>query len=64
MIGSAAGTGACRGAGVAGDRPAAAVAQVRAAGGTSTERKRPYGLMAECTDDLGTRFSLGQFPAG
>ena len=44
---------------------AAAVAQVRAAGGTSTEPHRePYGLMAECTDDLGTRFSLGQFPAG
>jgi predicted enzyme related to lactoylglutathione lyase len=39
------------------------VAQVRAAGGTSTEPHRePYGLMAECTDDQGTRFSLGQFP--
>jgi hypothetical protein len=22
----------------------------------------PYGLVAECTDDQGTRFSLGQFP--
>ncbi len=44
---------------------AAAVAQVRAAGGTSTEPHRePYGLMAECTDDLGIRFSRGQFPAG
>ena len=42
---------------------AAAVAQVRAAGGTSTEPHRePYGLMAECTDDRGTRFALGQFP--
>jgi predicted enzyme related to lactoylglutathione lyase len=42
---------------------AAAVAQVRAAGGTSTEPHRePYGLMAECTDDQGIRFSLGQFP--
>ena len=42
---------------------AAAVAQVRAAGGTSTEPHRePYGLMAECTDDQGRRFSLGEFP--
>ena len=42
---------------------AAAVAQIRAAGGTSTEPHRePYGLMAECTDDQGIRFSLGQFP--
>jgi len=42
---------------------AAAVAQVRAAGGTSTEPHRePYGLMAECADDQGIRFSLGQFP--
>jgi predicted enzyme related to lactoylglutathione lyase len=44
---------------------AAAVAEVRAAGGTSTEPHRePYGLMAECTDDQGIRFSLGQFPGG
>jgi len=43
---------------------AAAVAQARAAGGTSTEPHRePYGLMAECTDDQGIRFSLRQFPA-
>jgi predicted enzyme related to lactoylglutathione lyase len=43
----------------------AAVAQVRAAGGTSTEpHHEPYGLMAECTDDQGIRFSLGQFPPG
>ena len=42
---------------------AAAVAQVRAAGGTSTDPHRePYGLMAECTDGQGIRFSLGQFP--
>lgn len=42
---------------------AAAVAQVRAAGGTSTEPHRePYGLMAECADGQGIRFSLGQFP--
>jgi predicted enzyme related to lactoylglutathione lyase len=42
---------------------AAAVVQVRAAGGTSTEPHRePYGLMAECADDQGVRFSLGQFP--
>jgi predicted enzyme related to lactoylglutathione lyase len=42
---------------------AAAVVRVRAAGGTATEPHRePYGLMAECTDDQGTRFSLGQFP--
>jgi predicted enzyme related to lactoylglutathione lyase len=42
---------------------AAAVARVRAAGGRSTEPHRePYGLMAECADDQGIRFSLGQFP--
>ena len=41
----------------------AAVARVRAAGGTSSEPHRePYGLMGECSDDQGTRFSLGQFP--
>ena len=39
----------------------AAVARVRAAGGTSTEPHRePYGLIAECTDDRGARFSLTQ----
>ena len=43
----------------------AAVARVRAAGGTASEpRQEPYGLTADCTDDQGTRFSLGQFPAG
>jgi predicted enzyme related to lactoylglutathione lyase len=42
---------------------AAAVAQVRAAGGTSTEpHQEPYGLIAECTDDQGFRFSITQFP--
>ena len=42
---------------------AAAVARVRAAGGASTEPHRePYGAMAECADDLGFRFTLGQFP--
>ena len=42
---------------------AAAVARVRAAGGTATEPHRePYGAMAECTDDLAFRFALGQFP--
>jgi predicted enzyme related to lactoylglutathione lyase len=40
---------------------AAAVAQVRAAGGTSTEPHRePYGVIAECTDHQGTRFSIAQ----
>lgn len=39
----------------------AAVQQVRSEGGTATDPKRePYGLMAECTDDQGTRFYLGQ----
>jgi predicted enzyme related to lactoylglutathione lyase len=42
---------------------AAAVGRVRAEGGTSTEPHRePYGLIAECTDDQETRFSLTQFP--
>jgi uncharacterized protein len=36
---------------------------VTAAGGTATEpRREPYGLTADCTDDQGTRFYLGQFP--
>ena len=39
----------------------AAVARVRAAGGTSTDPEvQPYGISAECTDDQGTRFYLGQ----
>jgi predicted enzyme related to lactoylglutathione lyase len=41
----------------------AVTGQVRAAGGTASEaHQEPYGLLAECTDDQGTRFSLGQFP--
>ena len=40
---------------------AAAVGRVREAGGASTEPHRePYGLIAECTDDRGARFSLTQ----
>jgi predicted enzyme related to lactoylglutathione lyase len=42
---------------------AAAVGRVRAAGGTSTDpHQEPYGVIAECTDDQGTRFSITQFP--
>jgi predicted enzyme related to lactoylglutathione lyase len=42
---------------------AAAVGRVRAAGGTATEpQQQPYGLTADCTDDQGTRFHLGQLP--
>jgi len=41
----------------------AAVGRVRAASGTATEpRQEPYGLTADCDDDQGTRFYLGQFP--
>jgi predicted enzyme related to lactoylglutathione lyase len=41
----------------------AAVARVREAGGTvlADPAPRPYGVTAECTDDQGTRFYLGQF---
>jgi len=41
----------------------AAVARVREAGGTvlAEPSRQPYGLSAECTDDQGTRFYLGQF---
>ena len=43
----------------------AAVGRVRAAGGTAAEpRQEPYGLTADCADDQGTRFYLGQFPSG
>ena len=43
----------------------AAVGRVRAAGGTATEpRQEPYGLTADCTDDQGSRFYLGQLPGG
>jgi predicted enzyme related to lactoylglutathione lyase len=39
----------------------AAVARVRAAGGTATDvAQRPYGLESQCTDDQGTHFYLGQ----
>ena len=42
------------------DDVAAAVERVRAAGGTATDPERqPYGTTAECTDDQGTRFYLG-----
>ncbi|QLL08326.1 VOC family protein [Mycobacterium vicinigordonae] len=41
----------------------AAVARVRDAGGTvlAEPSQQPYGLSAECTDDQGSRFYLGQF---
>jgi predicted enzyme related to lactoylglutathione lyase len=40
---------------------AAAVQRVRDAGGTSTEPQRqPYCVMADCTDDQGMHFYLGQ----
>ena len=43
------------------DDIAAAVARVRADGGTATDPERlPYGLSAQCVDDQGTRFFLGQ----
>ncbi len=43
------------------DDIAAAVERVRAAGGTSTDpAQQPYAITAECTDDQGTRFYLGQ----
>ncbi|MCW2903063.1 MAG: Glyoxalase/bleomycin resistance protein/dioxygenase [Streptosporangiaceae bacterium] len=39
----------------------AAVARVRAAGGTATEPQRqPYGVTADCVDDQGTHFYLGR----
>ena len=42
------------------DEVAAAVERVRAAGGTATDPERqPYGTTAECTDDQGVRFYLG-----
>lgn len=43
------------------DDIAAAVTRVREAGGTSTDpERRPYGTTAQCTDDQGGRFYLGQ----
>ena len=42
----------------------AAVGQVRALGGTTTEpRRESYGLVADCTDDQGNGFSLLEMPA-
>jgi predicted enzyme related to lactoylglutathione lyase len=40
-----------------------AVARVREAGGTvlAEPSRQPYGISAECTDDQGARFYLGQF---
>jgi predicted enzyme related to lactoylglutathione lyase len=40
-----------------------AVARVLEAGGTVIEEpsQQPYGKMAQCTDDQGGRFYLGQF---
>lgn len=43
------------------DDIAAAVDRVRRAGGTASDpQRRPYGLEADCADDQGTRFYLGQ----
>ena len=41
----------------------AAVARVREAGGTVIEEpsQQPYGKTAQCTDDQGSRFYLGEF---
>ncbi len=64
--------------GIAGGRPTArcipmyevddidaAVARVRAAGGTATDPEvQPYGITSDGTDDQGTRFHLGQITAG
>src|SRR5499427_8210718 len=45
------------------DDAVAAVARVRAAGGQAGEpEQRPYGLIADCTDDHGTRFAVHQPP--
>src|SRR5262249_35559773 len=44
-----------------GDDIQAAVARVRAAGGTASEPvNEGYGIRSECTDDQGVRFHLGQ----
>ena len=41
----------------------AAVVRVREAGGTvlAEPARQPYGVSAECTDDQGARFYLGEF---
>ena len=45
------------------DDAAAAVARVRAAGGQAGDPiPRSYGLVADCTDDQGTRFAVHQPP--
>jgi len=45
------------------DDAAAAVARVQAAGGQAGDPiRRPYGLVADCTDDQGTRFAVHQYP--
>lgn len=45
------------------DDIAAAVEEVRTAGGTATRPEvQPYGVTSLCTDDQGTRFHLGQLP--
>jgi predicted enzyme related to lactoylglutathione lyase len=44
------------------DDIAATVARVRARGGVATDPEvQPYGVTADCRDDQGTRFYLGQF---
>lgn len=43
------------------DDVAAAVARVRALGGTASDPEQmPYGITSECEDDQGTRFYLGE----
>lgn len=40
----------------------ASVSKVRAAGGTASDpEEMPYGITANCTDDQGVAFYLGQF---
>src|SRR5262249_56318478 len=46
------------------DDAVAAAARVRAAGGQAGDPiERPYGMVAECTDNQGTRFAVHQYPA-
>jgi predicted enzyme related to lactoylglutathione lyase len=46
------------------DDAVAAAARVRAAGGQAGDPvQRPYGLVADCTDNQGTRFAVHQYPA-
>jgi predicted enzyme related to lactoylglutathione lyase len=47
------------------DDAVAAAARVRAAGGHAGDPiERPYGVVAECTDNQGTRFAVYQYAAG